>query len=158
MQKYKKILAVVLILNVLLVSTHEGEFWPFSIFPMFSQAGKQWSRGVVEQVQDTTRTDLWQTKPLHTIENRVLPLEQYGIHEIDFANYISKTKVWNDKRINGLRSTFGIDNHPGQMWMATRVTGSLAEDDSVVIITHPMFLFTPDTTLKNPNLFPNNSN
>lgn len=155
MLKYKRIIAIVLLLNALLVATHEGEFWPFSIYPMFSQAGNPWSRGVVENVQDTTRADLWQTKPIEEINNRILPLEDYGIHEIDFANYISKTKNWNTKKINGLRSTFQIDNYPGQMWMATRVTGSIDDQGSVVIKAIPMFLFTADSTYSNPNLFPN---
>lgn len=153
MQKYKRIIAIVFLINILLVATHEGEFWPFSIFPMFSQAGKPWSRGVVENVQDSSRTDLWITKPIGEIEDRILPLEDYGIHEIDFANYISKTKDWNAKKINGLRSTFTIANYPDQMWMATRVTGSIDDQGSVVIKAIPMFLFTADSTFKNPNLF-----
>lgn len=136
-----------------MLATHEGEFWPFSIYPMFSQAGNPWSRGLVEEVQDTTRKDLWDIKPLHEVEDRVLTLKDYGIHEIDFANYISKTKVWDDEKINGLRSTFQIDKYPGKMWMATRVIGYLTENDSVVIETIPMFLFTADTTIKNPTLF-----
>lgn len=153
MKQYKRIIGIVLVINILLVSTHEGEFWPFSIFPMFSQAGQPWSRGVVENVQDTTRADLWETKPISKIEDRVLPLQEYGIHEIDFANYISKTDNWTDKRINGLRSTFQIEEHPGQMWMATRVVGSITDGDSVAIQSIPMFLFTADTTYKNPRLF-----
>lgn len=155
MKKHKRIVGVVLLVNILLVSTHLGEFFPFSIFPMFSQAGKPWSRGVVENVQDTTRANLWETKPIGEIEDRVLPLQKYGIHSIDYANYISKTKDWTPKKINGLRSTFQIDQHPGQMWMATRVVGSITEQDSVVIKAIPMFLFTADTTYKNPRLFSN---
>lgn len=153
MLKHKRIIAGILLVNILLVSTHEGEFWPFSIFPMFSQAGKPWSRGVVEQVTDTTRADLWQTKPISVIEDRILPLKKYGIHEIDFANYVSKTKTWDKKKINGLRTTFQIDRYPGQMWMATRVAGYIDEQDSVIIQAIPMFLFTADTTIKNPLIF-----
>jgi len=152
-QKHKKILLYVMLVNILLVASHKGEFWPFSIFPMFSQAGKEWSRGVVEQVSDSTRADLWHTKPIGEIEDRILPLEDYGIHEIDFANFITKTKVWNEKRLNGMRSTFQIDQYPGEMWLATRVRGYMNEEDSVVIEAIPMFLFTADTTMKNPNLF-----
>lgn len=143
-----------LLINILSVATHLGEFWPFSIFPMFSQAGKEWSRGVVEQVEDSSRADLWETKPISEIENRILPLKDYGIHEIDFANFITKTKVWNEKRLNGMRSTFQVDQYPGEMWLATRVRGYMDERDSVVIEAIPMFLFTADTTIKNPHLFP----
>lgn len=152
-KKHKKILLWTLVVNIVLVATHLGEFWPFSIFPMFSQAGKEWSRGVVEQVSDSTRSDLWQTKSITEIEDRILPLKDYGIHEIDFANFITKTKVWNEKRLNGMRSTFQIDQHPGEMWLATRVRGYMNDQDSVVIEAIPMILFTADTTIKNPHLF-----
>lgn len=152
--EYKKILASVFIINILLVSFHKGEFWPFSIFPMFSQAGKPWSRGVVEQVQDTTRGDLWQTKPLSEIRERVVPLQKYGIDEIDYANFISKTQNWDEKRIQGLRDLLKFEEHPGDLWMATRVTGRLTGNDSVVVEIIPMFLFSGDTTYKNPTLFP----
>src|SRR5690625_2128670 len=153
MVKYKRIIAAVLLLNILLVATHEGEFWPFSIYPMFSQAGQPWSRGVVENVQDTSRADLWETKPIEKISNRILPLEDYAIHEIDYANYISKTKNWDEEKVNGLRSSFQIDHHPGQMWMATRVTGHIDDQNNVTIMAIPMFLFTADTTYRNPNIF-----
>ena len=154
MKKEKRILLVIFLISSVLLATHEGEFWPFSIYPMFSQAGNPWSRGLIEDVQDSSRADLWDTKPLHEVEPRTLALREYGIHEIDFANYISKTKVWDEDKLKGLRSTFQIDNHPGKMWMATRVVGHLTENDSVVIEAIPMFLFTSDTTIKNPYLFP----
>lgn len=154
MRTYKNILVTVLLINIILVSTHKGEFYPFSIFPMFSQAGKQWSRGLVEQVSDTSRANLWHTKPLEEIEDRVVAFEKYGIHEIDFANYISKTKHWDKDRIEGLKQPLKFEEHPDEMWMATRVTGYLTENDSVVVKAIPMFLFTKDTTFKNPNLFP----
>jgi hypothetical protein len=52
-----------------------------------------------------------------------------------------------------MRSTFQIDQYPGEMWLATRVRGFMNEQDSVVIETIPMFLITADTTIKNPHLF-----
>lgn len=153
-QKHGKILVITLLVNILLVATHLGEFWPFSIFPMFSQAGKPWSRGLVERVEDPGDPDLWRSKPLESVEKRVLPLRKYGIHEIDFANYISKTHIWDPARIHGLRTTFQIDKYPGEMWLATRVTGKLNPDGSIAIQTIPMLLYTADSTLKNPEFFP----
>lgn len=141
-----------LLVNIVLVATHDGEFWPFSIYPMFSQAGRQWSRGVIEQVEDTSAINLWETKPLAEIEDRVLPLKKYNIHEIDFANYINKTEIWTEERLFGLRNTFGINNYKDQKWMVTRVTGYLV-GDSVAIDAIPLFLYTADTTIKNPHLF-----
>ena len=152
-RKMKLMLIAAFLVNALLVSTHKGEFWPFSIFPMFSQAGNPWSRGVVERVENRKRPDLWETKPLQRISDRVVALSEYGIDNIDYANFISKTEEWNPKRIRALRALFQSERRENEMWLATRVKGHLTESDSVVVEAIPMFLLTPDTTYKNPNLF-----
>lgn len=48
-RKVRNILLVLLPLYLFLVATHQGEFWPFSIFPMFSQAGKPWNHAIAYQ-------------------------------------------------------------------------------------------------------------
>lgn len=149
----KKVLIGAFLVNAILVATHKGEFWPFSIFPMFSQAGNPWSRGVVERVENPDRPDLWETKPLQSISGRIVPLSEHDVDNIDYANFISKTEDWNAKRIQALRDMFRIEQKKNEMWLATRVRGHLTESDSVVVEAIPMFLFTPDTTYKNPNIF-----
>lgn len=47
----------VLVVYALLVATHLGEFWPFSIYPMFSQAGTPWTRAVVRELPSQTDPD-----------------------------------------------------------------------------------------------------
>lgn len=150
--KYKYILIVTLIINALLVATHEGEFWPFSIFPMFSQAGNPWSRGMVQQIDGPVDSLDWQPKPLSEVENRALSLDSIGVDDIDYANFVSKTKDWNDKRVTALRDMLNIADYPGSKWMITQVKGYLTEEDSVIVQAVPLFLFTPDTTLRSPNL------
>lgn len=151
--KYKFILLATLAVNVVLVATHEGEFWPFSIFPMFSQAGNPWSRGVVQKIEDHKDPSIWNTKSISEIENRVLSLDSIGVDAIDYANFVSKTKNWNQKRIKALRNLLNVGEYPNAKWMATRVRGYLTEDDSVVVEAIPLFLFTKDTTYQNPRLF-----
>lgn len=150
--RYKTILFSVLIINILLVATHEGEFWPFSIFPMFSQAGNPWSRGVVQQIDSLEDSTLWETKPRSQIQNRVLSLDSIGVDAIDYANFVSKTETWNAPRIQGLRDLLQIEDYSGSMWMATQVKGYLTENDSVVVVAVPLLLVTPDTTYHNPDL------
>ena len=150
--KYRNILFVTLLINILLVATHEGEFWPFSIFPMFSQAGNPWSRGVVQQVDSPDAADLWETKPLSKIRNQVLSLDSIGVDAIDYANFVSKTESWNHRRVQGLRDLLQIEQYPGSAWMATQVQGYLTESDSVVVEAIPLLLVTPDTTYRNPDL------
>ena len=151
--KYKFILLAALALNVLLVATHEGEFWPFSIFPMFSQAGNPWSRGVLERIENKTDTTIWNTKPVSEIEHRIVSLDSIGVDAIDYANFVSKTEDWNHKRISALRDLLNIGEYPNARWMATRVNGYLTENDSVIVEAIPLFLFTQDTTFKNPKIF-----
>ncbi|MGM0547274.1 MAG: hypothetical protein ACQEST_11205 [Bacteroidota bacterium] len=151
--KYKKILFWVLIVNVALVSTHEGEFWPFSIFPMFSQAGNPWARAVVEQVDDMSQNQLWNSRTLDELNNGVVALNDYGIDTIDYANFVSKTEEWTPKRVQALRDLLDIKNIGNQKWMVTKVEGYLTENDSVVVNSTPLFVFTPDTTLYNPSIF-----
>lgn len=151
--KYKKILLWVLIVNFLLVSTHKGEFWPFSIFPMFSQAGNPWARAVVEQVDNMPQQKLWNSRTLHELNNGVVALNEYGIDTIDYANFVSKTDDWNPKRVQALRDLLDIENIGNQKWMITKVEGHLTKNDSVVVNSTPLFVFTPDTTLYNPSVF-----
>lgn len=151
--KYKKILLWVLIVNFLLVSTHKGEFWPFSIFPMFSQAGNPWARAVVEQVDNMPQQKLWNSRTLHELNNGVVALNEYGIDTIDYANFVSKTDDWNPKRVQALRDLLDIQNIGNQKWMITKVEGHLTKNDSVVVNSTPLFVFTPDTTLYNPSVF-----
>lgn len=150
--KYKKIIFGVLIVNFLLVATHEGEFWPFSIFPMFSQAGNPWDRAIVERIEDPNMQTLWEPRPLDDVRNRVVGLEDYGIDTIDYSNFVSKTTDWNDRRIRALRDMLDIEDVKQEYWMVTKVSGYLTEDDSVVVETTPMFLLSADTTLSNPSL------
>lgn len=153
--KYKYILLATLAINILLVATHEGEFWPFSIFPMFSQAGNPWSRGLVQKIDTINDSTVWETKPISEIEDQVLSLDSIGVDAIDYANFVSKTEIWDQKRIKALRDLLNINEHPGAQWMAIQVKGYLTEDDSVIVETIPLFLFTEDSTYQNPDLFSN---
>lgn len=153
--KYKFILLVTLIINTLLVATHKGEFWPFSIFPMFSQAGNEWSRGLVQTVDHIDEPTIWNKKSILAIEDRVLSLDSIGVDAIDYANFISKTKEWNPKRIKALRDLLDINNYSEAKWMITRVNGYLNQKDSVIVEATPLLLFTEDTTYLNPHIFSN---
>lgn len=149
---FKKLLFAVFIINILLVSTHEGEFWPFSIFPMFSQAGNPWTRAMVVDVQRDGQ-DIWATQPLDSVAARAVSLNEYDVDQIDYANFVSKTEIWTDRRIRALRRLFDIDRRPGEQWMITKVHGHLTETDSVVVEAVPLMLITSDSTYKNPDLF-----
>src|SRR5690625_1138715 len=78
--KALKILGVLFLVHAILVSTHEGEFWPFSIYPMFSQAGNPWARAMVLDVTDLEESELWveHVYPLRSDE-MVVSLRALGV-------------------------------------------------------------------------------
>lgn len=148
-RKARYVLFGTLVVYALLVATHLGEFWPFSIYPMFSQAGGQWSRAVVRVVEppDALR---WQTVSAAGLPGRPYPLEQRGVDAIDLANFVSKTEVWDAERVAGLRQMFYTRS--GRRLLVMRVNGRLNDADSVVVEFVPYALLRPDTTLLNPRL------
>jgi hypothetical protein len=147
-----KILMVTLLVYALLVATHRGEFWPFSIYPMFSQAGNPWTRALVQDVSQTPDSLMWQPSGLDDTQGAVLALTQTGVDQIDFSNFVSKTNDWTDGRQKALITMFGKKNIGESRWMVSKVNGHLTPDDSVVVEVVPFLMVTRDTVLRNPNL------
>ena len=134
----------------LLVSTNEGEFWPFSIYPMFSQGGNDWSRALVREVE-ADHAD-WDTLAVRSLPGKPFPLLQHGIDPIDLANFVSKTRVWNDARVDGLRRMFGEDlDRPGGL-LVLRVNGRMTTPDSIGVEAVPYALLTSSGAELNPVL------
>lgn len=147
-----KIVGIILLLYAALVATHEGEFWPFSIYPMFSQAGNPWTRAMVMDVTDLPDDEIWES---HSFYNRIadpIPLREHGIDQIDFSNFMSKTQNWTPERRAALHYMFGQDNLGPERWMASKVRGRIVQEDSVVVEIEPFLLVTADTVRMNPTL------
>jgi len=150
----KAIRAIGLIFAVygLLVATHKGEFWPFSIYPMFSQAGTPWTRSLVREIPadvDPATVD-WKTTTLEDLPGEPYPLMPQRIHQNDVSNYLSKTKAWTDERIQGFRSVFTKGRTLEQPLLILRARGEL-HGDSVAVSVTPVMLFTSDTTYLHPD-------
>ena len=146
-----KILGWLFLLSMVLVASHKGEFWPFSIYPMFSQAGNSWSRALLIEIEPDDTTNIWDEKPLGSIDQRnVVPVKRLGVDQIDYSNFISKTEHWTPGRINALKTLFPEQRLQGRTVMATKATGKLVRDDSVSVILLPMFLINADTIRVNP--------
>lgn len=140
-----------LLVYVLLVATHAGEFWPFSIYPMFSQAGHPWSRAVVRDVSDVDPV-AWDTLSApDALPGTPFPLAKHGIDPIDLANFVSKTTAWNAARISGLRTMF-YDQVSERDLLVMRVNGRLVGSDSVAVAFIPYVLVRADTASANPLL------
>lgn len=153
-----KVLGVVMIFYILLVATHEGEFWPFSIYPMFSQAGNPWSRALVMDVTDVPDEALWDILRLHDSDPSIIPVGRYGVDQIDFANFISKTEEWTPSRREALLTMFGPDALQGRRWMAASVHGAMDEESSVTILIVPLLLMTEEGVILRPEVPSNQEN
>lgn len=147
-----KILMGTLVVYGILVATHKGEFWPFSIYPMFSQAGNPWTRAIVRDVSDTPDSLIWQTTDIDHLYGAEVPLREMGVDQIDFSNFMSKTDRWDANRKNALIRMFSPENLGDARWMAYKVKGHLTETDSVVVDAIPFLLVTRDTVFTNPLL------
>lgn len=147
-----KIIGIVLLFYGVLVGTHEGEFWPFSIYPMFSQAGNPWTRAIVLDVTDVPENELWNPRTLTDLNADPVPIGSYGVDQIDFSNFISKTENWTENRRNALRSMFGPDNIGSERWMAAKAHGKLVGEDSVAVVIQPFLLVTADSVYMNSRL------
>ena len=151
-RKAFRVIAGVLVIYGLLVGFHEGEFWPFSIYPMFSQAGHPWTRALVRDLPETPPPeDLWQVTDFEGMPGEPLALVPRGLWQNDLANFVSKTKVWDRARIDGLRTMLGTGDLRQRTLLVMKMQGRLDGDD-VTITATPFMLLTPDSVAFNPNL------
>lgn len=135
-----RILAAIFIVYGTLVATHEGEFWPFSIFPMFSTAGQPWVRSLVHELPpDLPEEALWTAGAPDELPGEVLALSEHGIFQNDLANYVSKTSEWTPERLRGIRAMFDGRVEADERVMIYRVRGEL-EPDGVRVTATPLIL------------------
>lgn len=152
LRRATRALVITLTAYALLVATHRGEFWPFSIFPMFSQAGHPWTRAVVRQVPHQEPAEyLWRPAVLDELLGRPFPVRQQGINENDVANFVSKTVTWDTERLRGLRKLLGASSSTDASLLVYRVTGRLHQT-TVQTTATPLILFAPNATFTAPSI------
>lgn len=158
MEASKKALQILLYLFIswaVLVATHLGEFWPYSIYPMFSQAGKQWTRAlIVESEKDPDSLEFWDTTGRDGLTGRVVSTKSIGVDTIDYSNFVVKTKNWTPERVHALRYMLGEHHFAESTFVIYKVSGYLDEEGKVQVQYLPFLAFTNDTTYQNPNLEP----
>jgi hypothetical protein len=101
----RRALVTVLGIVTLLLATNLGEFWPFSIYPMFSRAGRPWTRSIVRELEPG------ELVPAGALSYDQLPgqpfaLNLHGLQQNDVANIASKTDRWTPKRVAALERLF----------------------------------------------------
>lgn len=135
--KARTALLGVLLVYALTVATHLGEFWPFSIYPMFSQAGNPWSRSLVRELAPDD-TIAWETVTLDALPGQPYGVASGGVDAIDLANFVSKTKVWDTDRVAALKLMLLADPPRTPLdLLVFRVRARLTETDSVAVLATP---------------------
>lgn len=143
------VLGGVLLAYGLLAGTHLGEFWPFSIYPMFSRGGHPWTRAVVREVDPAAVS--WHEATATTLPGRPYPLAPVGINQNDVANFVAKSDRWDARRVAALRHVFGEDLRHHAL-LVYRADGHKTPGDSVAVTFTPFVLLAPDSTAFNPSL------
>lgn len=146
-----KILGISILVFGLLAASHKGEFWPFSIYPMFSKAGNPWNRAMVQQYAPDDSLN-WTMLPIEELTGKQLALKSVSVDPIDFANFINKTKVWDEKRLEALRSQFYRVDFANTKLVCYRVHGEINQDGDVVVEADPYVILSANQTLVNPKL------
>ncbi|WP_420317653.1 hypothetical protein [Ekhidna sp.] len=150
-KKAGKLLGAIFIVYVSLVATHDGEFWPFSIYPMFSQAGNPWARAVLRDVTDVSDSILWDTYNYPDLPGKPIDVETIGINQIDFSNFILKTQNWDRIRCQALIQMMNADQLEVKKLMACIIKGQL-KDNSVEANGLPFIMLHRNEYYFNPTI------
>lgn len=103
-----KVLFVIGVVYASLVATHGGEFWPFSVFPMFSRAGKPWARALVRSAPDGfTESKLGATYSPEALPGNPVALVEHGIPQNDLSSLAQRAERWSVKELDTARLLFG---------------------------------------------------
>jgi hypothetical protein len=149
----------IFLLNLVLVGFHLGEFWPFSIFPMFSKAGQPWSRAMIVEAplnQDTLgeSPEVWEPLDINILNLQAVSLGERGIDKIDFSNYVGKTARWTPEIVAGVGKMIPDRPDSDRAWLVLKVRGQMT-DGKVTVKGEPMVALTADTVVASPTLTQN---
>ncbi len=150
--KSVKVILITFLVYGGLVAAHEGEFWPLSIYPMFSQGANPWTRAMVKDVRQLDDETIWQVSYFRNTPGTQVAMQDHGIDQIDFSNFVSKTTHWDEQRVQGLRTMMGPELLASKDLMIYKVNGIIHDDGSIDIEAVPFILLTENESVKNPNL------
>lgn len=166
----RRVIGVLLIAGGVLMGFHKGEFWPYSIYPMFSKAGQPWTRAAVFDITDVEggagggalewSADVGGLKraagvnglkgyyggvaeqriPLSRIRDRAVPVSRFGVDQIDFSNFVSKTREWTPERMQALHVMFMGGPEQDRRWLVAKVRGRLNGDREADVWVEPLFV------------------
>ncbi|HUF09939.1 MAG TPA: hypothetical protein VMO47_11500 [Rhodothermales bacterium] len=143
-------LAVLFLAMAVLAGSHLGEFWPFSIYPMFSRAGWPWSRAIVRDLSGVPDSLVWKPVFLEDLPGTPFALRDHDIEGPDIANFVVKNRNWSLEGQTAFRKIF-LDHLAGRTLMLYRLDGRV-DDNEITVRASPTLLMTSDTTVVSPAL------
>jgi hypothetical protein len=98
----------VLVAYLALIASHEGEFWPCSVFPMFASAGKPWVRALVHELSaPLAEQDLRAEYELAELPGVPLALAANGVSQHDVSSLVQRRGRWSEADKAALARLFG---------------------------------------------------
>lgn len=119
---------VTLVVWALAVLPHHGEFWPFSIYPMFARAGRPWTNALMLEVSGPQDPGPWR---LDRLPGRVYPTTLAGVSAMDLSQLVKLTSEWTDERVRLLRKLFAPALAEGRTLMLVRADGHWVHEAEV---------------------------
>jgi hypothetical protein len=147
-------LGVTLGVYTLSVATHLGEFWPFSIYPMFSRAGKPWTRATVIDVTDAAPDTGFGPWAFEQLPGPVRAANSVGISTNDMSKFVQLTHDWSAERQRALRALWQPALDQGRSLLLLRVNGRLEPGGDVRVEYTGLVRMDPEGTVLNPQLGP----
>lgn len=129
------------------VASHRGEFWPFSIFPMFSIAGRPWTRAIVLDVTARGPASGFGPWGEPQLPGPPHPTRRLGISTNDLAKMVQLTATWTPTRLTTLRRLLQPGLEAGRTLLLTRADG-----DAQGILFTGLVRMTATTQSVNPRL------
>jgi len=118
-------LGVVALCYVVLLASHGGELWPFSVYPMFARAGEPWQRALVRVVSERSDVSSRSYTPSE-LPGTPLALREHGVPQNDLSSLVQRAERWSDDDLAALGAMFG-DLPCRAPLLVLRVRGSLEQ-------------------------------
>jgi hypothetical protein len=143
-RRFKTLALSLLGAYAVLVLVHDGEFWPFSRFPMFSRAGRAWERALVREIRAREATEplaeVWEDE----LPGRRFRLNRFRINQDDLSQVVQRMQGGFAPEHAALLEKYFDDSRRTRHLVLYSVRGNFRPDRSVRIRYRPLAVIGPD--------------
>jgi hypothetical protein len=145
-QRFRCAAVIIMALYAALVAGHHGEFWPFSIFPMFSRAGRPWTRATVRDVGNDVGCVRWSATTERHLPGRPFPLAEAGIDQNDLSELVASAGEHLDAERRAVLDHWFQGPRKHRQLAIYSVRGSLDGERRVQLLYTPVAIVGPRGT------------